>query len=64
MKRRNKVNSTQYQIFKLSSKHLICFSKSFLDHLMNFRDIPVIIEDNAQGGKYLRHNQKTNGVTV
>jgi hypothetical protein len=40
MKKCKKVHSNENQIFKLSSKQLICFPKSWLNHLIDF-DIVV-----------------------
>jgi hypothetical protein len=49
MKKCKKIKSTQTQIFKLSSKHLFCFSKSWLNLLFDF---DLIINENKIGINY------------
>jgi hypothetical protein len=49
MEKCKQINSTQNQIFKLSSKQLICFPKSWLNHLIDFN---LIINENLIGINY------------
>jgi hypothetical protein len=49
MKKCKKVNSGQSQIFKLSSKHIFCFPKSWLIHLTDFY---LTINENVIGINY------------
>jgi hypothetical protein len=44
-----KVNSTQNQIIRLSSKHLFCLPKSWLHHLIDFN---AIINEKSFGTNY------------